>query len=514
MSTRLSALHTSLLGGVETSLPAHLLTPTQLRTCHNFRFSPTLTQVPHKVIYGTTGLDDILHISVLPGSSPGQGLPLLFDRGGVYSLTGASIDTGLSYDASYRRWATTLYNGRLWYTNELNSIRSTDGASSGALANAPAARYLVEWFDHLVVGAPSGYPHRIAWSHLYDFTKWTPENTNEADYYDFVEWYLQDFPYQGVTGLARLGATLYVYTPTAIIPVAYTGRPHVIRVNDDGVVERCGNSYPWSLVPLTKVHFFYDAIEQNFFAFDGQVQAIGDPVRGFLQENLNTDPVYASRMYGYVDVANREIWWPFVGVGSTTFNKAVVFNYRMKTWSTASIENVHSCNGGVVNLLHTIAELTGTVAELTGTIATLGVGGSVPKLYGSTAGALLRDELPTDADASLVAQDDPVVETPDFTYGDIRTQKEVDSMYLDASATGSIEVRVAARDYLSDTINWSSDSTKLSPWQPWSRTLPEGRLTFNAKSGRILRYRFTAKGCRGLTFQSYEDSWYGHGAEK
>jgi len=407
----------------------------------------------------------------------------------------------------------------VYYINELNPVRSTDGSTDNELSNAPSGRFLTSWYDHLVVGYPtyrgSVYQNRVMWSHLYNFSLWEPDATNESDHYDFIEWQQPDYPYQGITGLAKLGGTLWVYTPTAIVPLRYTGiGRNVIYVDEDQILTRVGNTHPWALVVLDKVHFFYDGIEGNLLAFDGQtITPIGEPVRRFLNERLNDNPDLASRMWASVDVQNREIWWRFVSKDSSgAFDKAVVFNYRLKLWYTASTEDVHSfCGSLFVN--SDMASLTGAMQDLAGTMSMLGaVGTVVPRIYGTAAGVIYREEKPDDATSSLIAADDPVLETGDFLYGSLHSVKEARAIAVNASMIeGQLEVGVNARDYLDDQVDWTDANNKAGFW---SRTLPEGRLTHRERSGKALRYRFVGRNSRGLKFTAYEPTVYAQGAEK
>jgi len=348
------------------------------------------------------------------------------------------------------------------------------------------------------------------WCDLYNFTIWEPAKTNEADYYDFVEWQTSYYPYTGITGLGKLRNVLWVYTPTAIIPMQYVGLPKVVRVMEEGIMTHVGNTFPWTLVVLDNVHFFYDGIEKTFFAFDGQqLTPIGEPIRQYMADNLNTTSTLAQKMYGYVDVDHREVWWVFPSTASSgDFDRAVVFNYRYKRWFTASVENVHSFCGGVRTGLK-VSELVGVVGDLTGTCGNLGLlaGTTSPRIYGSASGAVLREELSTDAFSALMSVDDPVLETPDFHYGDIRTVKENGFMLVNATWDDSlapdagIDVYAAGRAYLGDEPTWPS--TAQGQWTPG---IEDDMLSYLPVPGRVLRYKFVCKNARGLKFSAYSDA--------
>ena len=518
-------LHDAVLGGVDTTLPAHLIGTDKWRTQHNMRVNPGIEQVPRKVkmipVIGT-GTEDVRWISSIPSVTSGYGKTVVLTQTAMHDVDGNTLVAGLHDDGTFRQWATAIYAGELYYTNELNQLRKSDGTRDSLVAPV-SGRYLTFWYDHAVIGWPvvNGvtYPNRIWISGLHDFSDFDPRrsrNANEADYYDFVEWQELDYPFTGVTGIARRGVQLIVYTPTAIIPLVYVGLPKVFRINEPGLLIEGGNTFPWTLVELGNVHFFYDAEDSMFLAYEGQMKEIGEPVRQFMRDNLNTNITLASQMYGFVDGYNREVWWPFISKNSTKeFDLAVVFNYKYERWFTASVEDVRCfCPG--VRKLGSIGELsdeTGhpTIGELEGPIGFLGIdpaAGPSPRLFGSSDGQLLREEMTSDASNTLLSADEPVLESADFHYGDLRTTKENDAIVVNAvwddhpADSPAIEVRVKGRDYLSTPIDWTLAPTLAGLWVP---ELPDGELNYPVHYGRVLRYRFTGKNVRGLKFSAFSD---------
>lgn len=513
-STKTPVLHDNIIGGADSTSPAHLLND-KWRTQHNFRLTPLLKQVPHKVLDLTIGTEEIRWLGTLPTNNLGYGQSLMMTPTKLLTLSNLSINTSLIDDGAFRRWSTCVYNGSLYYSNELNPIRSYNGSSDSSVANSPSARYLLTWYDHLVAAYPTyqgtTYPNRVMCSDLYSFTKWQPDLTNEADHYDFVEWQQTDYPYTGVTGLGKLHGTLWVYTPTALIPMRYVGLPKIFQVDDAGVLTRVGNTYPWTLACLDTVHLFFDGIEKMFFAFNGQtVEPIGEPVRTYITNNLNTNPVLAAKMYSYIDVDNREVWWPFVSTASSgAFDKAVVFNYRYKRWFTASVENVLSFCGSVQPTT-AVAQLLGPVSGLSGPVGSLGVTpGGASRLFGSSTGRVLREETMSDASSLLLPADDPILETGDFHYGDIRNIKENDGMIVNSTwqhidgEDANIEVRVNGRDFLGDDVTYAA--TPDGRWNPWTLDTNDAQVNYPAKVGKILRYQFTFKKTRAAIFSAFSD---------
>jgi hypothetical protein len=140
------------------------------------------------------------------------------------------------------------------------------------------------------------------------------------------------------------------------------------------------------------------------------------------------------------------------------------------------------------------------IAALTGTISELGLdNGQISRIYGTTNGKLLREEYAYDDESLLLAQADPVLESADFPYGDIRTTKETDAMILNTTAN-SVEVRVSARPFLCATPSFPQDANAV-----WKPTTPDALVNWRAVAGRILRFRFTVKDSRLCSFDAWSE---------
>src|SRR5438876_549201 len=133
-TTRQLVLHDNLLGGVETTLPAHLLKPDQWRTQHNMRLTPALEQVPRKKIRASlANMGTILWIGSVPNYVPGFGTIVLLTAARALLLDGTVLASGFNTSTEYQRWSVTLYNDSLYYVNLLNPVRRNDGSSDDAI---------------------------------------------------------------------------------------------------------------------------------------------------------------------------------------------------------------------------------------------------------------------------------------------------------------------------------------------------------------------------------------------
>lgn len=429
--------------------------------------------------------------------------------------------TAATFTATGGRWAHAFYHGQLYFTNEDNLIRSTDGNYVRDLTGAPSARYLATWFDHLVTGWDTFNgevgPTRFRISDLYDLSSWTPTQINEADLFDVAEWVLPDFPLMGISGITKKNDLLCVYTTTAIIGVRYVGLPKVIQFAP--LVENCGNSFRNGMVSHRGFDFFYDGVEQDFVAFNGATpERIGGPVLDYFHSTLHSDPVIQQKLWATARREFQELWFYYPSAGGAgQVDSAIVFNYSTKEWFISSFSQDAHSFGGQARRAKTIDELTGTIDSKSGTeIRDLSAGGElVPRFFGISAGYVVREAVAADANNTLLSQTTPYLETKDFYGSDPYAVKEIDGVFLQTaygSTITGVEVFLSARMNLSDTVTFESVGT-------WTPTLPEGRLTFSAKSGRIFRWKFVPKVtggqvARDFTWSLYAPAVYATGAEK
>jgi hypothetical protein len=505
------------MGGVDSSTPAHLVDESRWVQHHNVRpFRGGLTQLAHKVQLGqvTEQSTELQLLATLSTGNKDEALAVALTRNKVLQLRPAAPASGVvltQADGSaftvingseYFRWSSTIYNRRLYFTNPWCALSETDGCYVKQLS-APAARYVETWFDHMVLGWTyrnnEERPTQVRISHLYDFETWDAADTNEADLIDIEEFQRTDYPLLGVTGLRRWKDMLLIYTPTAILAAQYVGLPKVLQWGP--LVTDVGNSLKYGLASHGLMHFFYDGNEQDFYMFDGvAAKPIGGPILGYWASTLHSDFEYAQRTWAFTRPEYQEVTWVFCSTTSGgLFDKAITFNWRTGTWYTSNVENIHSI-GGQFRRAKSIDELTGSIDSKSGTlINNLSATGESynNRLFGSNVGRVFREEVSADATATLVdniasayAVGSPVLETRDMYGADPRLMKEVDSLAIQASYGGDstgIQVYVSARNNLTDAVSYTLVGT-------WTPTLEQGRLTFSAQSGKIFRFKFVPNG--------------------
>ncbi len=535
-------VHNQVVGGVDTASPGHLIADTRWTTVHNVRpFRGAITQVPRRVQQATLAQSTPLQlITNLSTGQADRALMVGLTKSKAYQLRPLSTThpellvngaTGTFVsDSTYRRWASCMYSGQMWFLNDLNPLYFTDGSQvkSYPTVPLPKARYVEAFYDHLVVGnytlRNESRPNGILSSGLYDPRDWVTTAENEVMRIDFEEFALPDFPLIGLTGLRRLGKLLIAYMPTAVIALAYVGLPKIYQWESIG--EGVGNALPYGLASHGNTHFFFDGCEVDFFSLTaGQgIKSIGERISSYFVESLNTDPDLAARTWSFIWREMQEVWWVYVSEDSDgAFDKAIGYSWRSGEWFTADVEDLHSF-GGFARRAKTCDELTGTCDQLGSVnvpvwlhyneVDTLSNSGEAmcPRIWGEGTSKILREAVGTDDNGVLVPQGDPELITKDYDYGSPDVVKEVDSVLIDADYGGlavGIDVYVSARRYANDAVVFKKVGR-------WTKNIEEGRLTFDGLSGVYFRYKFIPIGAfiRDFRWTARVDGVYDGKADK
>jgi len=432
---------------------------------------------------------------------------------------------------AYNLFAGTVYNNQLWFLDPTTKLRYTDGTCVNEYTTpVPSARYITTFFDHLFVlnGTYKGMyePWTLRWSDLYNPGLWEPSPENEADLFDLSAWQRTSGIVAGGTGLGRINDRLYAYTEGCIFRVTYTGLPKVVYV--EPAWEDYGNFFLYGLVATRDVHFFFDVSHQNFYMFDGQSrpEAIGDDILGFFLANVNLSFSSTDRtqeLVGFALPERNEAWWSFY---ATTLSAwvAIVYNWKAQAWTILRTPGRIKTVGGGGTRAKTVDELTGTADGLTGTADSLSLTDVkmprqfITEIVSGTAGTFYREQLP--ADGATTLQEAPFLESKDFTTPDLQREAEVDRIAihsdynLGTGATDGINVYVSARQALHEAVVFKKVGL-------WTKTTPQGIISFPPIRGRIFRYKFELTGAtvllgspRDWTFFSYTDNVFNIQAEQ
>ena len=399
------------------------------------------------------------------------------------------------------RWTTTLYEGKVYFTNLLTPIHVVtegpyvarlNGQPLDQVQTSPAARYIETFFDHLFIADVSykgRFPNRLQWSDLYNFHIWNSTRSNEADCYDILD--SENVTIGGITGCKRLGNELFTYTSTGIYVTNYVGFPSLFKT--DIRIPDVGNDFRYGLVTTERMHFFPSFRWRIFFNFNGeQVTPFGEEIAEFFFADLNSDIKLQQKTFGYTDTSTNELVWTYVSTQSSgDVDKEIVYHLKTKVWYSRACEAATTffAGGRVAN---TISSLSGTIAGLSGTVQDLEVlVDTIPKLWGTG-----KNELLLEGTNLALAQPLPYLETNDFIFDDFWSVKEVETLIINAILGTSlgIEVYFSSRNLINDAVTYNLVN------QVWDNSLKENRLSLPRGSGKIFRYKFQPKPQKGLAY--------------
>lgn len=415
-----------------------------------------------------------------------------------------------------------IYNGQVWFLSPKTKLRYTDGTFVGGLisGNVPSARYIDTFFDHIIVGNNTFHgshePYTLRWSHLYDPTQWDPTDTNEADYFELVCWDEKSSLTQGITGLGRIGDTLFAHTNSTIFSCNYVGLPKVMQIQAVPRSQGLGNSLHHCLIVTQDVHFYYNRNTENFYAFNGQtVKSIGDPIKRQFTELLRSVTFRSVR--GLVIEEKKEAWWVVEQDTGQMVLTHFVYNWEIGVWymSYLTVTPTSTVYAGRFNAAISatgdtcdsfMAENTFVDSDVNFNLQPVG------RCFFNN-GNMYREESPGDTTSSLTSYQDPYLETKDF-IADLQEVGEIDQMVIHADYVnaGGIEVYVSTRMNLHDPVVFKKVGL-------WTKNLRDGKVSFTPMRGRVFRYRFNPIGnsegpCRGVVFYSYTDNLFSARAER
>ena len=476
----------------------------------------TLQQVPRKKEFTVVfNAKDLEALPFLLSENRNFGYWLALEKKYLMLLKASGLHGQLNdvaFVESDSRWSTFVHNNALFFTNEHNQVRFVQRSRirelyhhKPAAVPIPAGRYVVVFFDHVVVGAPTYkgavLRDRVMWSHLHDYATWDPASGNEADGYVCTEYQRDDDQVFGVTGLALWKNLCMVYTASTIYVMRYTGLPRVVRC--DPLVTGFGNGLLYGVASLDDAYAFVDTQHRDFYMLvGGQIQSFGRGIKDYFFNDLNTNFALRQKTFTYVDRTVQEVVWTYVSSASSgAYDKAVAFNFGNKTWSVRSV-NATTGYGVYGPRCQMCDELAGTNNALTGTIDDLGASADAAQgsVWGTSTQRVIVDAAPTDN--VLLTQTTPFLETRDIVFDDLKRLKETSEMLLHCTADlyNGVEVHISVRKNLAEPVAYT-------PVGVWAETLKEGELTFTPKAGRIARYMFRAAGSevRNWRFMAFVD---------
>lgn len=364
---------------------------------------------------------------------------------------------------------------------------------------AVSGRHTDVYYGHLMVSqfsVPRGtvnadVPYTVGYSDLNNPDLFFATLINEADQrtLDYESEFSSPFNI-GITGMKRLSNLLISYTTASIWSASYQGLPTVMQFSE--VSTHVGCPFPLGVVATPIGHVFPGA-DNQFYAFNGVYQPtpIGNKITQRWYPDLCAPQSFEfAATRGFYNKIRKECVWFYVSKGNTYaaqgYNKALVYNLTTQVWSIQGCSNVVFPS---MPLSDTVIQ-TPTNGELVYGLVYNGIGRDLPLDYTLSAPGI------------SVYEPQPLMETQDMIYDQQQDNKEVDSLFMDASWTAGtkLDVYISARQHVSDPIVWQFGGSYVFNTSPALSQYPF--VSMHKKfPGRVHRFRLVMVGSAIRNFQ-------------
>lgn len=221
-------------------------------------------------------------------------------------------------------------DGGIYYwdaTNDVNTrgvlLSSLPGASDVPVV---ARKVLISETDRHVlcfganpIGSTEQDPLLIRWSSQENVTDWTPLPTNTAGDIRLSQ------GSEIVTAL-RTSRQILVWTDRTLHSIQFLGPPFTFGTAMLGDNIRIAG--PNVAVAVNDIVFWMG--QENFFQYDGRIQAIPCSVRDYVFGDINRNQSF--KFHGGSLASQNEVWWYYCSAGSNEIDRYVVYNYLEQVW--------------------------------------------------------------------------------------------------------------------------------------------------------------------------------------
>ena len=209
------------------------------------------------------------------------------------------------------------------------------GAVAAVIANCPTSNQslvVTEERALMLIGA-GGDRKKVQWSDLEDNTDWTPSATNQSGSFNITG------AGELLTGVRVRGQILILSTVDAYA-ATYVGLPFVYSF--DRVGSNCGATSTNAAVATETFCAWFG--RGGFFIYDGVVKPLKSDVGDYVFSDLNSSQ--RSKVYGFNNSSNSEIWWFYPSASSTEVDKYVAWNYKENHWIVGELARTCASDKG------------------------------------------------------------------------------------------------------------------------------------------------------------------------
>ena len=219
----------------------------------------------------------------------------------------------------------------------IDNITTKKKTVAEPITNAPIdnkAHVVTEERFLFALGA-GGNSRKVQWCDFENLTQWSAATTNQAGSHELAT------AGQVMQGIRTRAGTLII-TDTDAHLATYIGPPYIYSFQR--IATECGAVSRFSAVD-TDVGTFWHG-QENFFYFDGNtVQVLPCDVHDYVFDDFN--PSQQSKIWGYVNGTNNEVWWYYCSSEATEIDKYVAYNYREKHWLIGNMSRTSGVSRGV-----------------------------------------------------------------------------------------------------------------------------------------------------------------------
>ena len=219
----------------------------------------------------------------------------------------------------------------------IDNITTKKKTVAEPITNAPIdnkAHVVTEERFLFALGA-GGNSRKVQWCDFENLTQWSAATTNQAGSHELAT------ASQVMQGIRTRAGTLII-TDTDAHLATYIGPPYIYSFQR--IATECGAVSRFSAVD-TDVGTFWHG-QENFFYFDGNtVQVLPCDVHDYVFDDFN--PSQQSKIWGYVNGTNNEVWWYYCSSEATEIDKYVAYNYREKHWLIGNMSRTSGVSRGV-----------------------------------------------------------------------------------------------------------------------------------------------------------------------
>lgn len=280
------------------------------------------------------------------GFVPGQGGTVIGDgfgsgRFGEDDFGTPRASTGNLIDAS--NWTFDMFGETLvgCFTSDGLIYEFSMGSDTTLtpILGAPTARaILVSDERHLFAFGMDGNPGRVGWSDRENYKVWDPAATNRAGSYDLQV----TSPFQ--CGKRCRGAIIG-WTQTEVF--AFAPLSNALVYNREKIATNAGAAGPQAVVVVTDPsgESAYWMGRSNFFIYEGYVRVLDCELHDYVFTDINL--VQSARFHARLNSGFDEVWFWYCSAASDEIDRAVVYNFKIGTWSKASIARLCWVDAGV-----------------------------------------------------------------------------------------------------------------------------------------------------------------------